>query len=73
MPKVIHPHITSDSRVCGGGPVIVGTRFTVRSVVVYVLHRALTLAQSHDVLAYYCDNRDHHFYNVILSRQWGGV
>lgn len=70
MPKVIHPHISSDSRVCGGSPVIVGTRFPVRSVVNYILHHGLTpeelvnrfshltLAQIHDALAYYYDNRD---------------
>ena len=70
MPKVAHPHISSDSRVCGGSPVIVGTRFPVRSVVNYILHHGLTpeelvnrfshltLAQIHDALAYYYDNRD---------------
>ena len=67
--KVIHPHITSDPHICGGSPIIVGTRFPVRSVVFYVLHLGLTpeelvhkfphlnLAQVHDALAYYYDNR----------------
>lgn len=70
MPKVIHPHISSDSRICGGSPVIVGTRFPVRSVVNYILRHGyspeelvnrfthLSLAQIHDALAYYYDNRD---------------
>ena len=42
MHKVIHPHISSDSRVCGGSPVIVGTRFPVRSVVNYILRHGYT-------------------------------
>lgn len=70
MPKVIHPHITSDLRICGGSPIIVGTRFPVRSVVAYILHHGitpeelvnrfphLTLGQIYDALAYYYDNRD---------------
>lgn len=70
MPKVIHPHISSDSSICGGSPVIVGTRFPVRSVVNYILRHGyspeelvnrfthLSLAQIHDALAYYYDNRD---------------
>lgn len=69
MPKIAHPHITSDPKVCGGNAVIGGTRFPVRSVVAYILHHGLTpeelvarfshltLAQVHDALAYYYDNR----------------
>ena len=70
MPKVSHPHITNDPAVCGGSPIIDGTRFPVRSVVSYILHHGFTseelvacfphvnLAQVHDALAYYYDNRD---------------
>jgi uncharacterized protein (DUF433 family) len=70
MPKVAHPHITSNPKVCGGSAVIAGTRFPVRSVVMYVLRHGLTpeelvqrfphlsLAQVHDALAYYYDNRE---------------
>lgn len=69
MPKIAHPHITADSSICGGSAVIHGTRFPVRSVAVYVLQHGLTpeelvakfphlsLAQVHDALAYYYDNR----------------
>ena len=69
MPKVAHPHITSDPAICGGSAVIHGTRFPVRSVATYVLQHGctpeeliakfphLTLAQIHDALAYYYDNR----------------
>ena len=70
MPKITHPHITSEPTVCGGSAIIGGTRFPVRSVVMYVLQHGLTpeelvrqfphlaLAQVHDALAYYYDNRE---------------
>jgi uncharacterized protein (DUF433 family) len=70
MPKISHPHITNDPAICGGSAVIEGTRFPVRSVVIYVLRHGLTpeelvarfshlnLAQVHDALAYYYDNRE---------------
>ena len=69
MPKVVHPHITTDPAICGGNAVIHGTRFPVRSVVIYILQHGrtpeelvakfphLTLAQIHDALSYYYDNR----------------
>ncbi|MFY4730393.1 DUF433 domain-containing protein [Nitrospira sp. BLG_2] len=69
MPKVAHPHIASDPAICGGDAVINGTRFPVRSVAIYILQHGctpeelvakfphLTLAQIHDALAYYYDNR----------------
>jgi uncharacterized protein (DUF433 family) len=69
MPRIAHPHITSDPAICGGSAVIHGTRFPVRSVVTYVLRHGLTpeeliakfphlsLAQIHDALAYYYDNQ----------------
>lgn len=68
--KVRHPHIVVRKGYCGGSPVIAGTKFPVRSVVNYVLRqgmtpeelvaefRHLTLAQVHDALSYYYDNRD---------------
>ena len=70
MPKVLHPHITSDPAICGGSSIITGTRFTVRSVVVYILHHGdtpeelhaafphLSLAAIYDAVAYYYDNRE---------------
>ncbi|MBI4715077.1 MAG: DUF433 domain-containing protein [Nitrospirae bacterium] len=70
MPKVIHPHISTNPKICGGSPAIAGTRFPVRSVVIYILRHGLTpeeliarfphltLAQVHDALAYYYDNRE---------------
>ena len=70
MPKVLHPHIASDPKVCGGSPCIKGTRVTVRTVVVYALHYGispedllgyyphLSLASIYDALSYYYDNRE---------------
>jgi uncharacterized protein (DUF433 family) len=70
MPNITHPHITTDPNICGGSPVITGTRFPVRSVVIYLLRYGLTpeelvarfphltLGQIHDALAYYYDNRE---------------
>ena len=70
MPKVLHPHIVSDSAICGGSPSIKGTRITVRTIAVYVLHHGVTpedllgyyphlkLAAIYDALSYYYDNRE---------------
>ncbi len=70
MPKITHPHIITDPEICGGSPIMAGTRFPVRSVVVYILKNGLTpeelvnrfpdltLAQVHHALAYYYDNRE---------------
>lgn len=65
-----HPHITSQKDLCGGSPVIRGTKFPVRSVVNYVLRQGLSpeelvkefthlnLAQVYDALSYYYDHKD---------------
>ncbi len=70
MPTVVHPHITTDSRVCGGSPRIDGTRITVRTIVISILHHGQTpeellthyphisLASIYDALSYYYDNRE---------------
>jgi len=73
MPKpaqlLPRPHIVKDPEICGGSPVIAGTRFPVRSVAHYIIRLGLTpeeliekfshlsLAQIYDALAYYYDNR----------------
>jgi len=68
--KIRHPYIGTKHGICGGRPVIVGTRFTVRSVVVHVLHQGLTpeelvrefphltMAQIYDALSFYYDHKD---------------
>lgn len=80
-PRIMHPHIISDESICGGSPLIVGTRFPVRSVVHYVLRLGLapeelvqrfphlTLAQVHDALAYYYDNRQEVEADIAANRE----
>jgi len=68
--NIEYPHIEKVPGVCGGSPKIVGTRFTVRSVVIYILKLGmtpeelvyefphLTLAQIHSALSYYYEHPD---------------
>ena len=68
-PHVDSLHVERRPSVCGGAPVIRGSRFPVRSVVVYVLRQGktpeeivrewphLSLAQVHGALAYYYDHQ----------------
>jgi uncharacterized protein (DUF433 family) len=79
--RVIHPHVASDATVCGGSPIILGTRFPVRSVVHYVLRLGLTpeelverfphltLAHVYDALAYYYDNRAEIEADIAANRE----
>ncbi len=67
--KLCSPHVERRPGVCGGDPVIRGTRFPVRSVVIYVLRHGmtpeelvrewhhLTLAQVYGAIAYYYDHK----------------
>jgi len=69
LDRVTHPHVWRRPGVCGGEPVIRGTRFPVRSVVEYVLHDGMTpeemvrswphlsLAKVYDSIAYYYDHK----------------
>lgn len=69
-PETLHPHIHRAAGVCGGEPVIRGTRFTVRAVVAYVLRFGMTVeevvrewphlspAQVYDALSFYYDHKD---------------
>ena len=80
-PRIMHPNVALDDRVCGGSPIIVSTRFPVRSVVHYVLRLGLapeelvqrfphlTLAQVHDALAYYYDNRQEVEADIAANRE----
>ena len=79
--RVIHPHVASDATVCGGSPIILGTRFPVRSVVHYVLRLGfspeelverfphLALAHVYDALAYYYDNRAEIEADITANRE----
>ena len=63
-----HPYVTQKKEVCGGKPVIAGTRIKVEQIVVEYerlgwspdeviqAHPHLTLAQIHDALSYYYEN-----------------
>jgi len=68
QPKVKHPYITCKKGVCGGKPIIAGTRIKVSQIAIYYekmsytpddivrAHPHLTLAQVHDALSYYYEN-----------------
>ncbi|TAN45924.1 MAG: DUF433 domain-containing protein [Nitrospirae bacterium] len=67
--KTKHPYIVSSKKHCGGNPVIVGTKFPVRSIVFYILRQGinpeelikefshLTLPQIYDALSYYYEHK----------------
>lgn len=66
--KLKHPYITRKKGVCGGKPIIAGTRIKVTQIAIeYEMmgltpdqiieaHPHLTLAQIHDALSYYYEN-----------------
>jgi uncharacterized protein (DUF433 family) len=68
LKKIKHPYIVSMKTHCGGKPVIVGTKFPVKSVVFYVLKQGMTpeelvkefshlsLSQVYDALSYYYEH-----------------
>jgi uncharacterized protein (DUF433 family) len=67
--KTDHPHIVRDPHVCGGEPIVEGSRITVSCLVLWhlkysyspeelqQLYSHLNLAQIHDALAYYYDHQ----------------
>lgn len=66
---IIHPHIERKAGICGGEPVIKGTRITVGLIAeleqmgktadeIVALYPYLTQAQIYDALAYYYDNKE---------------
>jgi uncharacterized protein (DUF433 family) len=68
LKKTKHPYIVSLKTHCGGSPIIVGTKFPVKSIVFYVLKQGmtpeelvkefshLTLPQVYDALSYYYEH-----------------
>lgn len=68
LKKINHPYITRKEGVCGGKPIIAGTRIKVSQIAIYYekmdytpddivrVHPHLTLAQVHDALSYYYEN-----------------
>jgi len=66
--KTEHPHVMRKAGVCGGSPIIGGTRITVRLLATLIRGGAspdeiirayphLSLAQVYDALSYYFDHR----------------
>ena len=67
--KTEHPHITKKEGVCGGSPIIEGTRISVRHIAVMYkagesvedilnAHSHLNAAQVHDAISYYLDHME---------------
>jgi uncharacterized protein (DUF433 family) len=67
--QTIHSHITSDPKICGGEPIIIDTRISVRLIVelentgksvdeIVAMYPHITHAQVHDALSYYYDNKE---------------
>jgi len=68
--KTEHPYVAINPKICGGSPVIAGTRVRIVDVVIeyeYLnrspdeiinAHPHLKLEQVHDALSYYYENRE---------------
>ncbi len=67
--KTEHPYIVRKSGVCGGSPIIDGSRITVRLIAqlvktgssaeeILASYPPLSLAQIHDAISYYFDHRE---------------
>lgn len=65
----IHPYITRNPRICGGEPIIKGTRISVRLIVewenagesvdeIVAMYPHITHAQVYDALSYYYDHKE---------------
>lgn len=79
--KVKHPYISRQKGICGGKPIITGTRMKVSHIAIYYekmnyqpdeivrAHPHLTLAQVHDALSYYYDNIEEIDHQIAEERQ----
>lgn len=68
--EISHPYITKKAEICGGSPIIKGTRMRVMDIAIEYdrlgyspdhiidLHPFLNLEQIHDALSFYYENRD---------------
>jgi uncharacterized protein (DUF433 family) len=80
--KINHPYIERKPGVCGGKPVIVGTRITVTQVAIGYerlgwtadqiidAHPHLTLAQVHDALSCYYENQAAMDADILADEQF---
>jgi uncharacterized protein (DUF433 family) len=69
LKQTIHSYITSNPKICGGEPIIIETRISVRLIVelenagksvdeIVAMYPHITHAQVHDALSYYYDNKE---------------
>ena len=69
LKKKVHSYITKDIKICGGEPIIKGTRISVRLIAEYenagknadeivAMYPHITHAQVYDALSYYYDNKE---------------
>ncbi len=67
--ETVHPYITHNPRICGGEPIIKGTRISVRLIVewegmgksvdeIVSMYPHLNHSQIYDALSYYYDHKD---------------
>jgi uncharacterized protein (DUF433 family) len=78
--QISHPYITREAGVCGGSPIIGGTRMRVIDIAIEYdrlghspdhivdLHPHLSLEQVHDALSYYYENRDALDQEMVLRK-----
>ena len=81
LKKINYPYITQKEGVCGGKPIIAGTRIRVQDIVIEYsqmglipdeivqAHPHLTLAQVHDALSYYYDHAEEILSDIRKSEQ----
>lgn len=80
--QVKHPYISRKKGVCGGKPIISGTRLKVAQIAIEYeqigltpdeilqAHPHLTLAQVHDALSYYYENASEINADICANEQW---
>jgi uncharacterized protein (DUF433 family) len=80
--KINHPYIERKLGVCGGKPVIIGTRIKVTQVAIEYkrlgctadqiidAHPHLTLTQVHDALSYYYENQTAMDADILADEQF---
>lgn len=79
--KIKHPYITSKKGVCGGKPIVQGTRIKVEQIAIEYerlgwtpdeivqAHPHLTLPQIHDALSFYYSHLDEINADIRVSEQ----
>ena len=80
--KLKHPYIVRTKEICGGKPIIAGTRIKVAQIAIEYdrmgwtadeivqAHPHMTLAQVHDALSYYYDNAEELNADIRAEKQF---